>query len=578
MEFNLGAMALHIGIDLDNTIVDYDGVFFRVAVEQGWVDSAVPKNHNDLRQHLLAEDGHDERWQWLQSQVYGPRIGESVPYEGMLAALLAWHEYGHRLTVVSHKSSHSNWNPGIELQQAAMGWLKRHGLINTPPATSIISAVYFEPDQVQKVARIAELACDVFIDDKLAVLSSETFPVNTIPGFFDPNKSNHDAHEAVRFHSWWQIRDWIEMLEQIGVMAYRRLVVEHGIPAMSYTSITAGSNNRVGRLLFADASTAISKQYCRVRNEQRDTARNEFDGLSFLAKVGVTRIPKPILFDEERRIGVYADVGVRRLVPHEINELIIDEAIDFIVTLKEAGGIVGSENLSEASEVRTRLAEYPAALQRRLTRLLTCHPMGSSRQLATLLHHHVRPMVEIVIARFECQIQALSIDIDKPITRRDMILSPSDFGFHNTILDEYGHLNYLDFEYFGWDDPAKLLADFVHHAGHEVPWPLCLRFVTGVCERLKHGDRILARWEWIVDLIGVEWLLIILNVADPSVVAQRRRADESLDLSTLIAARCAVAEKRVRFMEERVLREAKFLSVPMEQGLFDGSRLRAAAR
>ena len=38
-------------------------------------------------------------------------------------------------------------------------------------------------------------------------------------------------------------------------------------------------------------------------------------------------------------------------------------------------------------------------------------------------------------------------------------LSPSDFGFHN-ILQSEGRLNFLDFEYAGRDDLAKLLSDF----------------------------------------------------------------------------------------------------------------------
>ena len=45
------------------------------------------------------------------------------------------------------------------------------------------------------------------------------------------------------------------------------------------------------------------------------------------------------------------------------------------------------------------------------------------------------------------------------------VFSPSDFGFHNTILEDDGDLKFLDFEYFGRDDPAKLMADFIWHPG-----------------------------------------------------------------------------------------------------------------
>ena len=44
-----------------------------------------------------------------------------------------------------------------------------------------------------------------------------------------------------------------------------------------------------------------------------------------------------------------------------------------------------------------------------------------------------------------------------------LILSPSDFGFHNTIKSK--KLYFIDFEYFGLDDPVKLVIDFILHPG-----------------------------------------------------------------------------------------------------------------
>ena len=49
-----------------------------------------------------------------------------------------------------------------------------------------------------------------------------------------------------------------------------------------------------------------------------------------------------------------------------------------------------------------------------------------------------------------------------------MILSPSDFGFHN-ILSHHNNLYYIDFEYAGWDDPYKLIADFILNPDYKIP-------------------------------------------------------------------------------------------------------------
>jgi thiamine kinase-like enzyme len=45
------------------------------------------------------------------------------------------------------------------------------------------------------------------------------------------------------------------------------------------------------------------------------------------------------------------------------------------------------------------------------------------------------------------------------LLKNDMIVSPSDFGFHN-IIQSNNKFYFLDFEYAGLDDPIKLICDF----------------------------------------------------------------------------------------------------------------------
>ena len=49
---------------------------------------------------------------------------------------------------------------------------------------------------------------------------------------------------------------------------------------------------------------------------------------------------------------------------------------------------------------------------------------------------------------------------EEPILGLDKCLSPSDFGFHNVIVEKDKILRFIDFEYAGWDDPAKMVSDF----------------------------------------------------------------------------------------------------------------------
>ena len=81
----------------------------------------------------------------------------------------------------------------------------------------------------------------------------------------------------------------------------------------------------------------------------------------------------------------------------------------------------------------------------------------------------------------------------------------------DSLLQNDGTLCFLDLEYFGWDDPVKLIADFVWHPGmnlddsHKVIW---LRGALKIFN--KDPDiylRFLAAWP----LYGLRWSLILLN-------------------------------------------------------------------
>lgn len=49
-----------------------------------------------------------------------------------------------------------------------------------------------------------------------------------------------------------------------------------------------------------------------------------------------------------------------------------------------------------------------------------------------------------------------------------LIISPSDFGFHNIIISN-GKIYFIDFEFSGWDDPAKLYCDFILQPRVRIP-------------------------------------------------------------------------------------------------------------
>ena len=70
---------MRIGIDFDNTIVSYDALFYKVAVNKGLVPSDLPKSKLAVRDYL-RKINNEPVWTELQGYVYGARMGDAAAY------------------------------------------------------------------------------------------------------------------------------------------------------------------------------------------------------------------------------------------------------------------------------------------------------------------------------------------------------------------------------------------------------------------------------------------------------------------------------------------------------------------
>ena len=96
----------------------------------------------------------------------------------------------------------------------------------------------------------------------------------------------------------------------------------------------------------------------------------------------------------------------------------------------------------------------------------------------------------------------------KPSLRR---LIPADFGFHNALREPGGALRYVDFDYFGWDDPVKLTADFLVHPAMRLDADDRRRFVSSMVAALPEDADFLPRLRRHLPLYALRWALILLN-------------------------------------------------------------------
>jgi hypothetical protein len=182
-------MTLRIGIDFDNTIVDYRPVFLGAARALGLVDASfVAGDKTELRDRLRALPGGEERWQQLQAHVYGVAIETAPAYAGIERFIAEARRRGAALAIVSHKTQFAAAAPGgADLQVAARRWLAARGLAGAAGIAE--DAVFFEHTRSAKLERVRSLGLTHFIDDLDEVLADPAFPPET---------------RAVRFRESWE--------------------------------------------------------------------------------------------------------------------------------------------------------------------------------------------------------------------------------------------------------------------------------------------------------------------------------------------------------------------------------------
>lgn len=200
--------AMRIGVDFDNTIVDYDRLFHKVALEGGHVPSDCSPSKVSVRDYL-RKIAKEDVWTEMQGYVYGARMGEAHVFPGVTDFLRWTQNIGIDLLIISHKTRHPFLGPRYDLHQAARSWVET-ALRDENGQLVFPEQIYFELTKEAKLDRIARTNCDYFIDDLPEILLASGFPIFTQPILFDPEGLNRDSKTLTPMLSWHDIQEYME--------------------------------------------------------------------------------------------------------------------------------------------------------------------------------------------------------------------------------------------------------------------------------------------------------------------------------------------------------------------------------
>lgn len=193
---------MRIGIDLDNTLVCYDQLFWRLAVDRGWIPAGIPARKDCVRDELRRR-GREDDWVILQGEVYGSGMTAAVPFPGALEALHAFRERGWTAFVVSHRTVTPVAGPPADLHECARRWLRERRFLDEMQTGLRADSIMFRATKAEKLASIASLKLDWFIDDLPELLLEPGFPADVQRVLFDPHQRRPSLPDSVRVaHDW----------------------------------------------------------------------------------------------------------------------------------------------------------------------------------------------------------------------------------------------------------------------------------------------------------------------------------------------------------------------------------------
>jgi hypothetical protein len=262
--------------------------------------------------------------------------------------------------------------------------------------------------------------------------------------------------------------------------------------------------------------------YFQHPNDPRDRLGAEFSFLRFAWDAGVRCVPQPFACDRHRGLGLYQFIEGRPIAPTSLGPSHVAQAIEFFHELNRHKSDTSAGTLREGSEACFTLAQHLHCVERRMTRIDQIdRSTPTGQEAAALADGLLRDTWERIRQGVMASASEMILPLDQPIPAGDRCLSPSDFGFHNA-LELAGRLTFLDFEYAGWDDPAKTVCDFFCQPAVPVSESYFGQVARAFTNELSDPPMHLHRIVLLLPVYRVKWCCIMRNDFLP--VGSERRA------------------------------------------------------
>lgn len=291
---------------------------------------------------------------------------------------------------------------------------------------------------------------------------------------------------------------------------------------MEIHPIYGGGNNKVVSVQTKNGRY-LAKTYFSHPSDTRNRLVAEYYFLSYALNIGIGCVPKPIFCDQKNNIGLYEFVEGRKLKSGELSLQHIIEAANFVKGLNARSD--RDQALPTASEGCFSIEQHLITIDNRLNRLLGL-PLESEigREARSFVNE-----IESSWEKIKSEISVRKGSVSRELNTADRCISPSDFGFHNALLKKSGDICFIDFEYAGWDDPAKMVSDFFLQPAVPVPFEHFETFISEALDYSENKAELAERVRLLFPIFKIKWCCLMLNEFLPDAAKRRRFANPTLD-------------------------------------------------